>query len=245
MNAPAGFFQAEAAGLRWLADVPGGARIVDVLAAGDEFIELKELPRAAPTATAARAFGSTLAVTHTAGAAGWGAAPDGYRGPTFIGRQPLPCQPAQTFGIFYAEQRVLPYLRRAADSHHVDAPTRRLVERACGRLADGDFDDAQPPARLHGDLWSGNVFWTADGVCLIDPAAHGGHRETDLAMLQLFGAPLLADILAGYLDAHPLDDGWRDRVPVHQLHPLAVHAASHGPGYAVPLAEAARATLAL
>ena len=82
-------------------------------------------------------------------------------------------------------------------------------------------------------------------MVLIDPAAHGGHRETDLAMLALFGAPCLSDIIAGYLDAHPLADGWRQRVPLHQLHPLAVHAASHGPSYAEPLAAAARATLAL
>jgi fructosamine-3-kinase len=112
-------------------------------------------------------------------------------------------------------------------------------------VAAGGFDDDEPPARLHGDLWTGNVLWSPDGAVLIDPAAHGGHRETDLAMLALFGAPFLDDILAGYDAARPLRAGWRERIPLHQLHPLAVHAAGHGPSYGAALAEAARATLAL
>ncbi|MGB7364395.1 MAG: fructosamine kinase family protein, partial [Rhodococcus sp. (in: high G+C Gram-positive bacteria)] len=97
----------------------------------------------------------------------------------------------------------------------------------------------------HGDLWSGNVMWTPDGVVVVDPAAHGGHRETDLAMLALFGCPHLGDVIDGYREAHDLDDGWRDRVPLHQLHPLAVHAAGHGRSYGLALADAARATMRL
>lgn len=243
--APDGFFEAEAAGLRWLAEAPGGAQTVDVLDVGPGFIELAELTAARPAKAAARAFGAALAATHNAGAPAWGSPPAGYQGATFIGRQPMDCLPRDSFAQFYPEQRVLPYLRRAVDARHVDAATVQLVERACARIAAGDFDSTEPPSRIHGDLWSGNVFWTPTGVCLIDPAAHGGHRETDLAMLELFGAPLLTDILAGYSDAHPLPAGWQQRTPLHQLHPLAVHAASHGPSYAGPLAAAARATIAL
>jgi fructosamine-3-kinase len=64
-------------------------------------------------------------------------------------------------------------------------------------------------------------------------------------MLDLFGCPHLDDVLAAYAEVAPLADGWRDRVPLHQLHPLAVHAASHGSGYAAPLVRAAQATLGL
>ena len=63
----------------------------------------------------------------------------------------------------------------------------------------------EPPSRIHGDLWSGNVVWSSDGSgYLVDPAAHGGHRETDLAMLALFGAPHLARLLEAYDEAAPL-----------------------------------------
>lgn len=91
---------------------------------------------------------------------------------------------------------------------------------------------SEPPALLHGDLWAGNLHWSAAGPAyLIDPAVHGGHRETDLAMLALFGAPLLERILAAYDEAAPLAPGWRDRVALHQLHPVVVHAALFGGGY--------------
>jgi fructosamine-3-kinase len=82
-------------------------------------------------------------------------------------------------------------------------------------------------------------------VVLIDPAAHGGHRETDLAMLELFGCPRLDEIVAAYDATCPLRAGWRERVPMHQLHPLAVHAAGYGAGYGRALHRAALATLAL
>ncbi len=66
------------------------------------------------------------------------------------------------------------------------------------------------------------------GVVLLDPAAYGGHRETDLAMLALYGAPFLAEIITGYQEAHPRRPGWAERIPLHQLHPLAVHASWTG-----------------
>jgi fructosamine-3-kinase len=102
---------------------------------------------------------------------------------------------------------------------------------------------AEPPSRIHGDCWAGNVLWSGERGWLIDPAAHGGHRETDLAMLALFGAPDLDRILAGYNDTAPLAPGWRSRVPLHQLHPLLVHACLFGASYAEGVRSAARAAL--
>lgn len=92
-------------------------------------------------------------------------------------------------------------------------------------------DPADRLCRVHGDLWSGNAVWCADGVNLVDPAAHGGHRETDLAMLALFGFPLLERTLRGYHEAHPLRDGWQDRVGLHQLHPLLTHVVIFGSSF--------------
>ena len=94
---------------------------------------------------------------------------------------------------------------------------------------------ADKPARVHGDLWSGNVMWTADsGQCeavLIDPAAHGGHREEDLAMLHLFGMSYLSEIMDGYQSVHPLKAGWQERVTLWQLYPIAGHCVFFGGGY--------------
>ncbi|TDN88600.1 fructosamine kinase family protein [Microbacterium sp. BK668] len=246
-DAPPRFFEAEAAGLAWLAEpeASGGVHIVRVLDVAPGRLTLERIAAGRPDAASAAAFGRALAAPHGAGAAAFGAPPDGWDGPLFIGRRPQPAAHEEAWGAFYARDRVLPFVGPAVDAGHLTTWGAALVERACATIADGAFDDADPPARLHGDLWNGNVLWGPDGVVLIDPAAHGGHRETDLAMLQLFGCPLLDAVLGAYVDAHPLRPGWRERVPVHQLHPLAVHAAGHGPSYGRALIDAARRVLAL
>lgn len=243
-DAPPGFFEAEAAGLRWLADA-GGARIAQVRSASAGRIELERLTPARPTADAARTFGGALAATHAAGASEFGAPPEGWDGPLYIGRREMPRVTDDSWGRFYAEGRVQPFLAPAVDAGHLRQSEADVVREALDLVADGAFDDDAPPARIHGDLWSGNLLFAADGAVLIDPAAHGGHAETDLAMLALFGAPYLDAILDGYQEVAPLREGWRARVPLHQLHPLAVHAAGHGRAYGVELVEAARAVLAL
>ncbi|MGB6180575.1 MAG: fructosamine kinase family protein [Rhodococcus sp. (in: high G+C Gram-positive bacteria)] len=242
-DAPLDFYAAEAAGLRWLA--AGGMSTVRVLEVDRTHISLVRLQPGRPTSTAARTFGRQLARLHDSGARRFGCAPEGFDGQLFIGNRSMSSVEYDTWGAFYAAERVLPYLRIAVDAGNVTSEEAALVESACGMVADGAFDTPEPASRLHGDLWSGNVMWTPDGVVVVDPAAHGGHRETDLAMLALFGCPHLGDVIDGYREAHDLDDGWRDRVPLHQLHPLAVHAAGHGRSYGLALADAARATMRL
>jgi fructosamine-3-kinase len=146
------------------------------------------------------------------------------------------------WGEFYAEERLAPMTELAGT--RLDTSTRAAIDAVVTRCRAGDFDDDDAPARLHGDLWSGNVMWTRDGVVLIDPAACGGHRETDLAMLALFGCPQFDDVLAGYESVHPLTSGWRSRVGLHQLFPLLAHVVLFGGGYARQTGEAARAALA-
>jgi fructosamine-3-kinase len=244
-GAPPGFFAAEAAGLRWLAEATaaGGARMVDVRGVGDDHIDLVQLHPVPPTAEAAEALGRALAITHGMGAAAFGSPPPAWTGAAWIGRQAQPNEPTASWGLFFAEQRVRPFVRRAVRHRHLDESGARVVERVCDRLAEGRYDDDRPPARIHGDLWSGNVVFTGDGAVLIDPAAHGGHGLTDLAMLALFGCPGLDRIGAAYEEAAALTPGWRALIELHQLHPLATHAASHGPGYAVHLVQVARTFL--
>jgi fructosamine-3-kinase len=230
-NDPA-FFAIEAAGLRWLADAgPGSARVVRVVEVSPEHIVLERVTPTRPTRDAAEAFGRALAVTHSAGAEAFGAPPDGWGGGGYIGRQPLSMRLTETWGRFYAEQRVLPYARRAQEVGNLSRRGGALVERVCERLVAGQFDDGRSPARIHGDLWSGNLIFTANGVVMIDPAAHGGHGLTDLAMLHLFGAPELSALTAAYVEAAGLDRDWESLIGLHQLHPLLVHAVSHGASY--------------
>lgn len=242
-DAPAGFYVAEAAGLRWLAEAEprGGARIVEVLAVGPHHIDLRRLRPAPATAQAAADLGRALWITHDMGAPAFGAPPAGWSGSAWIGNQAQSNDPCPTWGRYFAEQRVRPFVRKAVDVGHLSRDDARVVDGVCSRIASGTYDDDRPPARIHGDLWAGNVVHTATGAVLIDPAAHGGHGLTDLAMLALFGAPGLEQVLTAYADAAELPRGWRQQLPLHQLHPLATHTASHGPSYAAQLVAAARA----
>jgi fructosamine-3-kinase len=238
-----GYLAWEAAGLRWLA-AAGGAAVVEVLDVGPTRLDLVRLTAVPPTREAARALGAGLARTHGAGAPSYGCGPEGYDGPGFFGplSEPLPLVLGDwpTWGEMYAEARVAPMTRLARDRGVIDSGDVAVLDRVQRRLAAGELDAGEPPARIHGDLWSGNVMWTPDGAVLVDPAAHGGHRETDLALLALFGAPHLDDVVVGYEEVHPFAEGRRERVPLHQLHCLLVHAVLFGGGYAAQALAAAR-----
>jgi fructosamine-3-kinase len=223
--------RAEAAGLRWLAGT-GTVRVPVVHGHDAHRLVVDRVAQGPPGREAALRFGRELAALHAAGAPAFGAPPPGGPVEAFIGLAPMRNVTGDDWPGWYAGHRVLPYLRRAVDDGTVTAGEAGVVERVCERLPEL-AGPAEPPARLHGDLWNGNVLWGADGhVRLIDPAAHGGHRETDLAMLALFGCPRLDAVLDGYREAAPLAAGWRTRVGVHQLFPLLVHAVLFGRGYA-------------
>ncbi len=223
-NAPAGFFASEAAGLRWLAEADG-VDVPEVLAADEGCLILRWVEPGRPSADAAATFGRALAATHRAGADEFGG-----DGAVFIARLPMLNKSAPTWAEFYAQRRVLPYLKLASDRGRIPPDDVQRVEAVVARL--GELVPEEPPARLHGDLWNGNVLWgTEQRVWVIDPAAHGGHRETDLAMLALFGLPHLPRVLDAYSEVSPLADGWQDRTGIHQLFPLLVHACLFGGGY--------------
>ncbi|HEU5037571.1 MAG TPA: fructosamine kinase family protein [Nocardioides sp.] len=235
-HAPDDFFAAEAAGLRWLAEA-GGARVPEVLGVDPECLIIRWVEPGKSSIDTAAALGRELAATHAAGAPSYGLDRDG-----FIGRLPMPNRPADTWAEFYAVRRLLPYLKLARDRGAATPEQAAAVEAVVPRLA--SLVPEERPARLHGDLWNGNVLWGLDGhAWLIDPAAYGGHREVDLAMLALFGLPHLPRVLDAYAEAaadtRPLADGWEDRLALHQLFPLLVHACHFGGGYAGRAADLA------
>ncbi|WP_086727941.1 fructosamine kinase family protein [Streptomyces carpinensis] len=235
-----GAVRAEAAGLRWLA--AAGAVAVPAVHGHDvQWLVTDRVLAGSPSARAAVRFGRDLAALHSAGAPAFGAPPPGGPEQAYIGLAPLRNAPGDDWPRWYAEHRVLPYLRRAVDDGTLRPAEATVIEGVLDRLPEL-AGPAEPPARLHGDLWNGNVLWGADGQAwLIDPAAHGGHRETDLAMLHLFGCPHLDRVLDGYQEVAPLADGWSDRIGLHQLFPLLVHTVLFGRGYARQAVAAARA----
>jgi fructosamine-3-kinase len=241
-----GVFGAEARGLRWLGEA-GAVPVPEVLGWDDATLVVSWVAAGPPGAAAAERFGRDLARMHGAGAAAFGAP-----WPGFIASLSLPndepARPGRHGGTpswpdWYAGCRVLPYLRMAVDAGTLNSGDGRLVESAASR-ARSLAGPAEPPSRIHGDCWAGNVLWSGGAGWLIDPAAHGGHRETDLAMLALFGAPHLGLTLAAYQEEAPLAAGWRQRVPLHQLHPLLVHVCLFGAAYREQALAAARAVLA-
>ncbi|HEV2812216.1 MAG TPA: fructosamine kinase family protein [Solirubrobacteraceae bacterium] len=229
----AGEYATEAAALRWLGE-PGAIRVPGVLEAGEDFLALEWLDEDRLDAEGEEELGRGLALVHAAGADRLGAAPPGAGSELRLGPLLLPNDPAPDWPAFYAERRLLPLLERA----RLSRDGRAAVERVCSRIHDL-AGPPEPPARLHGDLWSGNVLASGGRPYLIDPAAYGGHREVDLAMLRLFGSPGPC-FLAAYEEVAPLAPGHEDRVELYQLFPLLVHAALFGGGYAASAERAAR-----
>ncbi len=235
----------EAVGLNWLAQA-GGAQVVKVISAEAGRLVEERLSTVPHTSEAAEKFGQDLATTHLAGAPTFGAAPPGWP-PTgcepetagWIGRARLPLGNYSTWGAFYADLRLMPHAENAYRLGSLSKDGLKIIEQVCDRLHAGEFDDGRPPARIHGDLWAGNVMSTKTGLVMIDPAAHGGHGETDLAMLALFGYPNLHIVTSAYAEVVGLDANWPDRVGLHQLHPLLVHAELFGSGYGAQAVQAA------
>ena len=226
-----GEYAAEAEGLRWLGE-PGAVRVPAVFAAADDLLALEWVEEG--SGLDAEAFGRALAALHAAGAEGFG-----WHAPIRFGRLEISNEPAPDWPSFYAARRLRPLARRARDEGSLSRAGADAVDRVCESIADL-AGPPEPPARLHGDLWGGNVLSGADGrAVLIDPAAHGGHREVDLAMLRLFGSPG-ARFFAAYDEAAPLGAGHEARVTLWQLFPLLVHAVLFGGSYGASAERAAR-----
>lgn len=237
-TAPPGFFSTEAAGLAWLRDA-GAVPMPEVLAVSDDpaVLVLEWIEPGRPQPTTEAELGRALAALHHTGTPSFGRQ-DRRR----TGSRGLPNDPWPTWAEAYAVNRLLPLARLTADAGALSPAAVRDLETVAGRLGELGGPE-EPPARLHGDLWAGNRLVGEGGVSwLVDPAAHGGHREFDLAMMRLFGG--FGDAcFAAYQEVAPLSEGWRERVPLHQLAPLAVHALKFGGPYGAATERALAAVL--
>jgi fructosamine-3-kinase len=225
-----GEYETEAAALRWLAE-PGAVRVPGVIEVQPDLLAIEWVEEGRLSGEGAEQLGRGLAAMHGAGADAFGALPPGAPVSDLrIGPIALPVEPTGDWPSLYAERLLMPLARKANVA---------VIEDVCARIHDL-AGPPEPPARLHGDLWGGNVLAGADGrAWLIDPAAYGGHREVDLAMLRLFGSPS-PRVFAAYEEAAPLADGHEDRVGLWQLFPLLVHAVLFGGGYGAQAESTAR-----
>jgi len=235
---PPGFFTREAADLAWLAG-PGVVSVPEVLAASDggdgepPHLVLSWVDEGRAVAGTEEAFGRSLAQLHAAEPDGFGRADR-----RTTGSRGLPNEPCPTWAEFYATQRLAPLARIARDEQALAPAVVDALERLDADRLVAVGGPLEPPARLHGDLWAGNRLVDRAGESwLIDPAAHGGHREFDLAMMRLFGG-FGAGCFAAYHEVWPLAEGWRDRIALHQVAPLVVHAIKFGGSYRSAAADA-------
>jgi protein-ribulosamine 3-kinase len=230
-------FAAEAHGLRWLAQA-GALRLPEVLAVseggagGPAFLALEYLRPARRRDDFDEELGRGLAALHRHGAPSFGLDHDNFIGPLNQSNRS-----ASTWAEFYRDRRLGAQLGRAERQGLATGPMRRGFERLFAIL-DSLVGPPEPAARLHGDLWGGNLHVDErGGPCLIDPAAYGGHREVDLAMMKLFGG-FDSRVFAAYHEAYPLAPGHEERVPLYQLYPLMVHTNLFGGGYGAAVERA-------
>ena len=228
-DAPAGSYRAEADGLGWLRDA-GALRTPAVVAVGEapgpRFLALEWIARGDGGPAAQEAFGRGLAALHLAGAHAFGLDRDNA-----IGGLPQANSACDTWPEFYGRHRLTAMARQAVDDGALPAAFMERIDRLRLRLPEL-CGPPEPPARLHGDLWSGNAMIDAEGgPAVVDPAVYGGHREIDLAMMRLFGG-FPERVFSAYDEVHPRAAGHRERVELFQLYPVLVHVRLFGGGYA-------------
>ncbi len=223
----ADMFEKEAKGLEALRSA-GAVRVPEVLACATAppyaFLLLEYIPEGHRSLDFWESFGRQLAALHRHSAEAFGFGHDNY-----IGSLPQPNACAPTWAEFYARQRLLPQMALARRSERLDADDERALHRLIERVP--ELCPSEPPALIHGDLWSGNFLADQAGrPVLIDPAVCYAHREMDLAMSRLFGG-FHSRFYDSYREAYPLSPGFEQRLDIYQLYYLLVHVNLFGGGY--------------
>lgn len=226
---PAGFFDAEANGLRALRESCATLQVPTVVAHGSEapaFLILEDLGNGQRTRDFDEILGRGLAELHRRGAP-----QHGFDADNFCGLTPQVNTWSSNWIDFYAERRLGYQIARAAAAGLLSTSDRRQAEALIARLNGLLLDPAEGPALVHGDLWSGNVHVAADGApALLDPAAYFGNREAEFGMTTLFGG-FSRRVYGAYEESFPLAPGWRERNPLYQLYHLLNHLNLFGSGY--------------
>lgn len=213
-------FEKEANGLIALKEATE-LTIPEVIAYGIEanlqYLLLQWMETGKPHSTTWEHFGSSLAKMHKQPQNSFGFGEDNYLG-TYLQKNTF----TDSWHEFYTAYRILPMIALIADQGKIDNSTVTAADNFCRQLS--DIFPAEPPALIHGDLWSGNFIVQQSGkVALIDPAVYYGHREMDIGMSKLFGG-FAPGFYSSYNTTYPLEKGWEGRLPYTQLYPLLFHA---------------------
>ena len=221
-SAHTGFFQSEAKGLQTIADMDV-IRTPVVVSVGDSHLALEWIQCVAPTKQMWCDLGAQLATMHRAHQRLFGFDSDG-----FCGLTPQSNTPMSDGFAFFAQQRIEPQVKRASDAGLLSDTEANRIQRVSNRL--DQWLPQQPASLIHGDLWSGNVLFAGDQPVLIDPAAHYGWAEADLAMTRLFGG-FPSDFYQTYRSTNPLQPDFEDRVDLYNLYHLLNHLNLFGSAY--------------
>jgi len=223
-TAPADMFTREAEGLAALGAVPHAPRVPKVYLGRESFLLSEYLSPAAPAANYWDELGRQLAHLHAATSGQFGFSHDNY-----VGATPQPNPWTNDGHEFFADHRLRFQATLAQQSGRLTGAHLRQLERLIVRLP--DLIPTQPASLIHGDLWSGNIISGPDGqACLIDPAAHYGWAEADLAMTTLFGQPP-QHFFAAYQTVRDLPPGYQNRLDLYNLYHMLNHLNIFGDSY--------------
>lgn len=222
-RAPNDMFVREAEGLQAM-NLPNAPRVPQPFIFGKDFLLLEDLAPAPQRADYWEEFGRQLAGLHKHINNQFGFPHDNY-----IGSTPQPNPWTDDGWVFFAEQRLKFQSQLAGDRGLLDRKEVDRVEKLSARLP--DLIPAQPASQIHGDLWTGNAMSDSNGrPAIIDPAAHYGWAEAELAMTTLFGS-FPESFYHAYQEINPLEKGFRDRFPLYNLYHLLNHLNLFGRGY--------------
>ena len=222
-----GMFAMEAAGLQALRNnssiiVP--QTIQYGLLQEKQWLLLQWIEKGSSNTDSLKNFGAALARMHQQPQAYFG-----WQQHNYIGSLQQVNTQQDNWAAFYTQCRIMPLVKILFDKHIFSKQDLQHAAALC-TAADNLFPQ-EPPALLHGDLWAGNYMINAGGkAVLYDPAVYFGHREMDIAMTLLFGG-FSQSFYDAYNEQYPLQQGWRDRLPLTQLYPLLVHAVLFGGHY--------------
>ncbi len=229
-SAPSGFFKAETNGLKALAStntvrVPNVIAFEDSETTGLPYIILELLEPGKPSVKSNEELGRQLAKLHRQSVESYGFEQD-----NFIGSLVQRNSKTDTWSEFFFTNRICVQAKLGSESGWFDSNFERVLIKKEAIIREILSGDEEVPCLLHGDLWSGNVFWALDGPVLIDPAVYWGSREADLAFTELFGG-FDSRFYAAYNEVYPLQSGYKERKEVLNLYHLMTHSNLFGGHY--------------